>query len=80
MKLVGYKKGVVHLLPLLLIGALVVAFWLLAAKFVFKKKLPFLDKKDPTVQVKSEYKNPFNKSSQYVNPFDQSKSPFLNLK
>ncbi len=35
---------------------------------------------EPTVSLKQEYNNPFNRESQYVNPFDTTKSPFLNLK
>lgn len=72
------KKGVVHLLPIILIFALLVILPLLIIKFVFKKGLPFEDKK-PTVALKSEYNNPFDKKSQYVNPFSESKNPFTNL-
>jgi len=34
----------------------------------------------PTVKLKTEYKNPFEKETQYVNPFAQYKNPFDNLK
>lgn len=36
--------------------------------------------KEPTVNLKKEYKNPFDKNAQYVNPFSQYKNPFDNLK
>lgn len=35
--------------------------------------------KEPTVSLKKEYKNPFDKNAQYVNPFSQYKNPFDNL-
>ena len=38
--------------------------------------LPVL-KKQATVNLKSEYKNPFKKETQYVNPFDTYKNPFV---
>ncbi len=72
------QKGVIHLLPLLLVLVLIGA----ALFFIFKDKFnlpktPFQTAKEPTVTLKSEYKNPFKKENQYVNPFDQYKSPFL---
>ena len=73
----GYKKGVVHLLPVIIIVVIVAAAWLVVAKFILKGKLPFFDKKEPTkVELKTEYQNPFNKKTQFVNPFDQTKNPF----
>lgn len=33
--------------------------------------------KKPTVEVKTTYKNPFDKNTQYVNPFDKRKNPFV---
>ena len=74
------KKGfVLHLLPILLF---VVAVWaavlyLLIQKGIIKKP-SFLEKK-ANVELKSEYKNPFDKKTQYVNPFDDFKNPFNNI-
>ena len=34
----------------------------------------------PTVTLKTETKNPFNKDTQFVNPFETYKSPFYSLK
>jgi len=31
------------------------------------------------VEVKSEYKNPFDRNNQFVNPFSEVKSPFTSL-
>lgn len=46
-----------------------------------KFNLPFqLSKKEPTITLKTENRNPFNPETQYVNPFDTTKSPFYNLK
>lgn len=72
------KKGVVHIVPVILVFALLIILPLLIIKFVFKKGLPFDDRK-PTVAMKSEYSNPFDKKSQYVNPFSEFKNPFTNL-
>jgi len=33
--------------------------------------------KKPTVQLKTEYNNPFDKEAQYVNPFEKYKNPFV---
>lgn len=75
-----YKKGIVHLFPLILIAALVITGWFLVFKFLLKGKLPFGKPKQPTVELKTEYKNPFDKKSQYVNPIDQFKNPFTTLR
>lgn len=48
-----------------------------------KKEKPTLkvsSSKEPKVQLKKEYKNPFSKDTQYVNPFSKYKNPFDNLK
>lgn len=36
--------------------------------------------KEPTVTLKEEYQNPFDKEAQYVNPFSDYKNPFDSLK
>lgn len=75
------EKGVIHLvLPLvllLIIGA--GAFALIYFGIIQNplKKIPYLGQKQPTVAVKQEYKNPFNKDTQYVNPFQTNKNPFV---
>ena len=58
--------------------AVIVGVSLLVIKFVFKKNLPFGEQK-PTVALKTEYQNPFDKKTQYVNPFKEFKNPFTNL-
>lgn len=75
------QKGVIHLaLPLILLlllgGAvfLLVYFGIITNPF---KNLPILGQKGPKVDVKSEYKNPFDKNTQYVNPFETYKNPFV---
>ncbi len=70
------KSAFAHL-ALVVIIAVAVGLLLLVLISKNKVSLPGA-KKEPTVQVKSEYKNPFNKDTQYVNPFDQYKSPFIN--
>jgi flagellar basal body-associated protein FliL len=80
MYLVASKKGIAHLVLILVVGVLVVAFWVLIFKFVLKGKLPFLKKEEPKVELKTEYGNPFNKETQYVNPFDEFKNPFAQVR
>ena len=44
------------------------------------KNIPIVSnigKKEATVKLKTEYKNPFKKETQYVNPFDKYKNPFV---
>ena len=36
-----------------------------------------ISQKKPTVEIKTTYKNPFEKKTQYVNPFDKYKNPFV---
>lgn len=68
------QRGIIHLLPLLLILAAVAA----VIYFVVKGNIniPFLQKK-ASVELKTTYKNPFDKNTQYVNPFDKYKNPFV---
>ena len=75
-----YKRGIAHLLVIVVVAVLVIALPVLALKFIFKKNIPFLDSKsEPKVELRLEYTNPLKKESQYINPFDQYKSPFLTL-
>lgn len=71
------QKGVIHLaLPLLLL--LAAAFAGLIYFGVIKnpfKNISFFSQ-GPKVELKKEYKNPFDKETQYVNPFDTYKNPF----
>ena|SRR3989344_3068209 len=73
-----YKKGIVHILLIVVVLGVFVVAALLVIKFVFKKNLPFSAQK-PTVALKTEYQNPFDKKTQYVNPFEEFKNPFTNL-
>ncbi|MEK7561298.1 MAG: hypothetical protein AAB541_00340 [Patescibacteria group bacterium] len=73
------KKGVVHHAGLIIIA--IVVFWalvlyFLVSKNIIKLKTPFTQKEPTAVELKTDYKNPFNKETQYVNPFDQTKNPF----
>ena len=71
------QRGLLHLLPLLLVVAIIVAVILVATgKLKVPFSIPFLNQ-GPKVDLKTEYKNPFNKETQYVNPFDTYKNPFV---
>lgn len=72
------EKGIAHLLLLLFIVAVVGGTVYLFYKGIIKlpSSVPLLQNQ-PKVELKSEYKNPFNKDTQYVNPFDKYKNPFV---
>lgn len=68
------QRGVIHLLPLLLIlAAVAVVIYFLVKGNI---SVPFLQKK-ASVEIKTTYKNPFDKNTQYVNPFEKYKNPFV---
>ena len=72
------QRGIIHLLPLLLIVAVVgVVIFLVSQGKIKLPGLPFGQKAQPKVELKTEYKNPFNKETQYVNPFETYKNPFV---
>lgn len=68
------QRGIIHLLPLLLLGAVLVggAFLVFSGKF----QLSSLFSKKANVKPQTTFENPFKQETQYVNPFDQSKNPF----
>lgn len=70
------QRGALHLLAILLVVAVLLA----AGFFILQKFNPLKSKKEPTVSLQTQYKNPFDKSAQYVNPFAQYKNPFDALK
>jgi len=77
---VNTQKGVIHLaVPLLLLLIIGGGVFLLSYFSIIKiPALPFLNlfQKKASVELKKDYKNPFNKETQYVNPFETYKNPF----
>lgn len=71
-----YQKGIIHHLPLLIVGAVIIAVALAAIGIVKLPSIPFLQKK-VKVELQETYKNPFKKETQFVNPFDSYKNPFV---
>lgn len=76
------KKGFTA--HLIFVVVFIIAGWGIVIYLLSKNgliKLPNLlnTKKEPTVELKSEYNNPFHKESQYVNPFDKYKNPFAGI-
>ncbi len=69
-----HQKGFIHLLPLLVIAAILVGVYLVIQG---KVKLPSIFEKKPKVELQTKYANPFKKESQFVNPFDTYKNPFV---
>lgn len=71
------QRGIIHLLPLILIAAVVGgAIFLISQGKIKLPKIPFLQRQATNVELKSEYKNPFKQETQYVNPFETYKNPF----
>ena len=77
--MVGRRRGIAHVLPIIILGIAILVIPVLIAVFIFHKKIPGLSQKKPNVALKTEYKNPFDKKTQYVNPFEETKNPFANL-
>lgn len=76
------QKGVVHLFLLLIILLIVGGSVYALVHFKIIKLPNFFGNAGKgsvttKVELKSEYKNPFDKGTQYVNPFDQYKNPFV---
>ncbi len=74
------RKAVIFLGLGLLVSVSVTLYILFFTGPKLKTQLNQLLKKEPTVALKTEVKNPFDKETQYVNPFDTYKSPFYTLK
>ena len=75
------QKGIAHILLLIVIllavGAVV---YFLFSQGIIKnpfKNLRLPGQGGPSVSLKSEYENPFDKNTQYVNPFEGYKNPFV---
>lgn len=66
------ERGIIHLLPILVVLALLGA----VVFFISKGKLNISLGKKPKVNLQETYSNPFDKESQYVNPFETYKNPF----
>jgi len=75
------QKGIAHILLLIVILLAVgaVVYFLFSQGII---KNPFQNLRlpgqgGPSVSLKSEYENPFDKNTQYVNPFEGYKNPFV---
>lgn len=79
------QAGVIALaIPFLLLVILAAVIFILISQGIIKlpSKLSssLAGKKEPTIDLQTQYQNPFNKSSGYVNPFSEYKNPFDQLK
>lgn len=71
------QRGIIHLLPLVLVVVLIAAgIFAFSKGFIKLPSIPFFQKQLTKVELKKDYKNPFKKETQYVNPFDTYKNPF----
>ena len=73
-KIFGSKKNRLIAIAVIAVGVLV--YLGLVIRIPYPNPLTILQKK-ATVQLKTEYKNPFAKKTQFVNPFDKYKNPFV---
>lgn len=74
------QTGIIHLaVPIFALLAIVAVFFGLLYFGVLKnpfKNIPLFGSREPQVQLKAGYENPFKKETQYVNPFETYKNPF----
>lgn len=82
MELPNSQKGIAH--PFLLLFVIIAAIVAVVLINQGLLKIPPLIKiqtsKEPKVELKTDYKNPFDKTTQYVNPFAGYKNPFDTLR
>lgn len=71
-KVIRFGVPIMVLLIIVLVGVL-----LAYSKGVVQLPSQLVFQKKPTVTLKTEYNNPFNKEVQYVNPFEKYKNPFV---
>lgn len=80
------QKGFAHPfligIILLVLTLLAVGFFLFKDQFLSKSSIPSSTQTvaEPTVELKTEYENPFDEKTQYQNPFAESDNPFDNLR
>ena len=67
------RKPILFVIPVLVLVAVVVIVLIVRGNL---KTPAGLFSKAPKVELKTTYKNPFDKNTQYVNPFDKYKNPF----
>ncbi|OGH30330.1 MAG: hypothetical protein A3B41_00240 [Candidatus Levybacteria bacterium RIFCSPLOWO2_01_FULL_37_26] len=65
------RKVIITLALLVLVVVGVVLF------YVPSSPLQKIYQKQSSVEIKTTYKNPFDKGTQYVNPFEKNKNPFV---
>lgn len=70
------SAGIAPLLLLVVVGAVLLLVYLISQGTL---KLPGA-KRQPSVELQTQYQNPFEKAAQYVNPFSGYKNPFDALK
>lgn len=79
------KVGLVVVLVVVIFVVVGVVVWMLVRSqrggvgTIGQLPLPGLREQPTNVELKSEYKNPFERNAQYVNPFTDYKSPFISL-
>jgi len=83
---VNNSKGSAHIFIILIV--IILGVWIFISQgFInlpFSNQLSSLDDEkvvsEPSITLKTQYQNPFDKTSQYVNPFAETKNPFDALK
>ena len=65
------RKYIILLVGLVVVVAGVILF------YVPSSPLQKIIQKQSSVEIKTTYKNPFDKETQYMNPFEKYKNPFV---
>lgn len=68
------KKRLLYFLVVIVVVSIPVALFVFRGKFQIPNQSLF---KKSSVELKTSYKNPFDKNTQYANPFDTYKNPFI---
>lgn len=74
---VNNKKKLIRLGIIVVVLIIAVVAFLLIYVKTWKFPSTSVFQKKAVVQLKTEYKNPFEKETQYVNPFETYKNPFV---
>ena len=74
MNLGSNRKPILFVITVLILVIIVVAILIIRGNI---KTPTDLFSKAPKVELKTTYKNPFDKETQYVNPFSKYKNPFV---
>lgn len=71
----GSRKPIIFVIPVLIVVGVIIL--VLVIRGNVKPPSGGIFSRKPNVELRTTYKNPFDKGTQYVNPFDKYKNPFV---